>query len=59
MGKIFNCRRSIIALVAICCLTGMGVYIGTDIGAISLAISGIVGAVSGSNAWEKRSNNGK
>ena len=38
MGKIFNCRRYIIALVAICCLTGMGVYIGTDIGAISVPI---------------------
>ena len=38
MGKIFNCRRYIIALVAICCLTGMSVYIGTDIGAISVPI---------------------
>lgn len=37
----------------------MGIYIGTDIGAIALAISGIVGSIGASNAWEKRSANGK
>jgi len=54
MIKIWNCRRSMLAALAICCLTGLGIYHGLDISGIALAISGIVGAVAGSNAWEKR-----
>ena len=59
MKKISECRRSKIALVAILCLTGIALYVGTDVGAIALAISGIVGSVAGSNAWEKRAESGK
>ena len=59
MKKIWNCRRSMLAVIAMACLTAMGLYIGTDIAGIALAISGIVGAVAGSNAWEKRAQNGK
>ena len=54
MKKILNCRRSIIALVAIGCLTWLGLAKGVDISGIALAISGIVASISGSNAWEKR-----
>lgn len=59
MRKIFSCRRSTLALIAICCLTFIAIKTSTDIGGIALAISGIVGAVAGSNAWQKRSDNGK
>ena len=54
MVKIWNCRRSMIAVLAICCLTGLGVLHGADISGIAIAISGIVASVAGSNAWEKR-----
>jgi len=53
MKKIKECRRSKIAIIAILCLTGLGLYIGTDISGIALAISGIVASIAGSNAWEK------
>ena len=59
MKKIWGCRRSMLALIGIICLTGIALKIGTDIGGIALAISGIVGSIGASNAWEKRSNNGK
>ena len=52
MKKIWGCRRSIISIIAIGCLTGIAVKIGTDIGAIALAISGIVGSVAASNAYQ-------
>jgi hypothetical protein len=55
MKKILDCRRSIIALVGIGCLTWLGLAKGIDISGIALAISGIVASVSGANAWEKRS----
>ena len=59
MNKIMNCRRSIIALVGIIALTSLGIYTGLDIGGIAIAIAGIVASIAGSNAWEKRSANGK
>ena len=59
MKNIFKCRRSSLALISIVALTAIAIHTNTDIGGIALAISGIVGAVSGSNAWEKRSSNGK
>jgi len=59
MKKLYNCRRSTLALVGILCLTGLGIYHGEDISGIAVAISGIVGAVSGANAWEKRGLEGK
>ena len=54
MKKLLSCRRTFLATVAVACLTGLGLYHGVDISGIALAISGIVGAVAGSNAWEKR-----
>ena len=54
MNKMLCCRRSFLALVAILCLTSLGFYHGQDISGIAVAISGIVGAVGASNAWEKR-----
>ena len=54
MKAIWSCRRTFLALVSVACLTGLGIYHGVDISGIALAISGIVGAVAGSNAWEKR-----
>ena len=58
MKKIFACRRSSLALIAIVCLTGLGIYHG-EVGAIATAISATVGSVAVSNSWEKRSANGK
>jgi hypothetical protein len=57
MKKILNCRRSIIAVIGIICLTWLGISKGIDISGIALAISGIVASVSGANAWEKRGTN--
>ena len=54
MKKILSCRRSIIALVAIGCLTWLGLTKGIDISGIALAISGVVASVAGANAYEKR-----
>jgi hypothetical protein len=56
MRKLLNCRRSIIALVGIGCLTWLGLENGTD---VSIAISAIVAGIAGSNAWENRGANGK
>ena len=52
MFNIFKCRRSSIALIGICVLTFLGHTKGLD---VSMAISGIVLAVAGSNAYEKKS----
>jgi hypothetical protein len=52
MKKILTCRRSIIALVAIGCLTWLGLVKGIDISGIALAISGIVASVSAANAYQ-------
>jgi len=51
MKRIFNCRRSIISIIAIACLTYLGVVNGTD---VSVAIAGIVAAVASSNAYQAR-----
>jgi hypothetical protein len=55
MKNIFSCRRTFLATLGIFCLTGLGLYTGADIGGIAIAITGIVGAVAGSNAFEKKS----
>jgi hypothetical protein len=54
MKKILSCRRSLIAILGICCLTWLGLAKGIDISGIALAIAGIVTSVAGSNAWENR-----
>ena len=59
MKNIYECRRTFLAVLGISCLTALGLYHATDISGIALAISGIVGAVAGSNAWEKRGANEK
>ncbi|NVM33954.1 MAG: hypothetical protein HWN81_00060 [Candidatus Lokiarchaeota archaeon] len=51
MLRIFKCRRSSIALIGIAILTFLGYTKGLD---VSMAISGIVLAVAGSNAYEKK-----
>ena len=60
MLRIFSCRRSSIALIGVSVLTFLGYTKGLD---VSMAISGIVLAVAGSNAAQKigeaRSNNKK
>jgi len=58
MKKITECRRSKIAILAIICLTGLGVYTALDIGGIAIAIAGVVASVAGSNAYEKAKTNG-
>lgn len=59
MRKVLSCRRSTIALVSICCLTAIALTLGTDVGAIALAISGICGSICGANAWQSRSKSDK
>ena len=49
--KILNCRRSILSIIAIGCLTYLGLKNGTD---VSVAIAGIVAAVASSNAYQAR-----
>ena len=52
MGKkLLECRRSRIALFAIACLTGLGLYHGLD---VSIAIAGVVASIAGSNAYENK-----
>ena len=53
MKKIMGCRRTSLAFFAIVCLTGLGAFVGEDISGVAVAISGIVAAVAGSNAYEK------
>ena len=52
MKKIFGCRRTVIALFSIACLTFLGAYHGVDISGIALAIAGITGSVAGANAFQ-------
>lgn len=59
MKKLLSCRRSIIALVGIVCLTWLGLAKGIDISGIAMAISTIVASVAGANAWEKRGSSSK
>ena len=52
MKEIIHCRRSIISLFAISCLTFLGAYCKTDIAGIAFGIAGIAGSLSGANAYE-------
>lgn len=49
---ILNCRRSIVSIFAISCLTLLGMYHGVDVSGIALAIAGIAGSLSAANSWE-------
>lgn len=59
LKKILSCRRSIVAVFAISCLTLLGMYHGIDISGIAVAIAGVAGSLAGANAWEARSSNKK
>lgn len=50
MKKLFSCRRSLIALFSIACLTFLGYSRGID---VSLAIAGIVASVAGANSYQR------
>lgn len=50
MKKFLNCRRSVIAVFSIACLTYLGASRGID---TSIAIAGIVAAVCGANSYER------
>lgn len=52
--KLFNCRRTVISMFAISCLTMLGMYHGVGIDGIAFAIAGIAGSLAGANAWENR-----
>jgi len=52
MLKIWNCRRSIVSIFGIICLTVIAIYCKTDISGIAVAIAGIAGSLSGANAYE-------
>lgn len=54
MLKIFQCRRSSLALIGILCLTFLGAHVGMDISGIAMAISTAIASVAASNAWQKR-----
>jgi hypothetical protein len=51
MKRIFQCRRSSLALLGMVCLTWLGLAKDAD---VALAIAGIVGSVAASNAYQKR-----
>jgi hypothetical protein len=50
MKTILFCRRSIVTLTGILCLTGLGVYQMVD---VSYAISACVAAICAANSYEK------
>lgn len=54
MIQILKCRRSTLALIAIGCLTLLGLHIREDISGIAIAISGIVASIAASNAYQKK-----
>jgi hypothetical protein len=53
MIKIWNCRRSSLAIIAIGCLTFLGAYVGEDVSGIAVAISGVVASVAAANSYQK------
>jgi len=50
MKNLLYCRRSTVTILGIICLTGLGIYQGTD---VSYAVAGCVAAICGANAFEK------
>ena len=52
MTKLFSCRRTFIAVLAIGCLT----YLGSGGQEIGLHIATIAVALAGANAWQKKGN---
>ena len=52
MKKILSCRRSLVAVFAISCLTWLGLAKGIDISGIAIAISGVAASVCAANAYQ-------
>ena len=50
MKHIWDCRRTFIGLTALICLTALGFYNALD---VSIAITGVVASIAGSNAYQK------
>lgn len=50
MNRIWDCRRTFVCVLAICCLTWLGLSAGLD---VSIAISACVASIAGSNAYQK------
>jgi len=57
--KVLQCRRTIVSIFAITCLTILGLYHGADLSGIAVAIAGISSALSGANAYEGSKNSKK
>lgn len=49
MKRVFECRRTFIALVAIVCLTFIGYHKGIDVG---MAIASVAVGLAGANAYQ-------
>lgn len=60
ISKILNCRRSMVSIFAIACITGLGIYGMShglvDVSGLAMAIAGICGALSGANSYEATKN---
>jgi hypothetical protein len=50
MNKVLQCRRSILGLFSVICLTFLGYHKDMD---VSVAIAGVVASVAASNSYEK------
>ncbi|NBO99763.1 MAG: hypothetical protein EBU90_06505 [Proteobacteria bacterium] len=60
MLPVFKCRRSIVAIVAIGCLTALGLSKGIDVSsAIAMVAMGVAGANSAEHVFNKKSTNSK
>ena len=55
MKRIWNCRRTFIALVTIGLLAGLGFYL--QDATVAMSMAGVAIGLAGSNAWEGRSKN--
>lgn len=49
MGKIISCRRSIVAVFSISCLTVVAIFNGTD---TSTAVAAVAVGLAGANAYQ-------
>lgn len=51
MRKLLTCRRSMVAVIAIACLTAIAIYNGTD---TSTSIAAVAMGVAGANALQRK-----
>lgn len=60
MFPILKCRRSVVAIIAIGCLTALGLSSGMDVSsAIAMVAMGVAGANSAEHVFSKKPNNTK